>query len=327
MRKLFWGCTAAGLSLAGGLFAMCYHAAHHPDSTLARCLVGASSVAVLVNPTTALPAILEQAQNYTTEESTPANQTERAAEVAAAGSDCIPADPVPVEEPCEQGIGKEAGEERMEPGEGPPAAPLVVHEDEGEVKPVKAEEEIEGQKVDRAEHLTPENQTGAALIPDRAPPMPYCEDEEPTATPCKAEEKCEAEKGCFFFFPTCEDDINCWLKFFGFIPEEKPAATEDKGECREDANRDVQYPGCPHTGCPSTGCPHGLSPCTPCVPARPGTQEPSEESKPVENEAPKTRLYQHSEDDEEGLHTDLDTMEFRPSDGTLYDYGPPTGPL
>src|SRR5262249_32552791 len=50
MLKLFWGCTAAGLALAAGLFWAADYGARHPDSFTGRCTASASWLAVVANP-------------------------------------------------------------------------------------------------------------------------------------------------------------------------------------------------------------------------------------------------------------------------------------
>jgi hypothetical protein len=100
-------------------------------------------------------------------------------------------------------------------------------------------------------------------------------------------------------------------------PETKTDSYPETGKCEEN-NYHHQYPGCPHNVCPYTGrCYPDESMTTP--PATGGTED--SETKPAPKKATKGKKVD-SDKDACPARPDVDTMEFRPSDRKLNEYGP-----
>lgn len=148
---------------------------------------------------------------------------------------------------------------------------------------------------------------------ERAPPcpatMPYCTDE---GVPTAAEAKLLYQ---------------IWLGLFGESKvtrggEEtaEPARAAEPPSCQEDAHYHEHYSGCPYTGyhLPSKRCP-----VTP-VQAEPGKHRGEDEC--CEEPAPKKHKVNYpgkaGKDEECPKHPEVDTMEYRRSDGSLSEYGP-----
>jgi hypothetical protein len=222
------------------------------------------------------------------------------------------------------------------------AAPIVIRDDQDVAVHLPVPEAPAGQTFE----------CQPVACPGAPPTMPPC-DEETCAEESLPLPRCEgfeelpmpAEDTDVLPMPACVEEaqeVGCagtesrkLFEFFTrFMKEQaegqrRPAneAVEvpgplQKPECREDENYHRHYPGCPHTGpcapsrpctpCPQTQ-PHG--PCFPPCPARP--QKEARESM--------LRQFRFSFP---GEMTDpclpvptCDTMEFRPADGQLYDYG------
>jgi hypothetical protein len=309
MRKLFWGCTACSVVLAGGVISTAHFALHHPESVVGRVLNGASYAAAFVNPVSGLGPVVEQA---------------RAAEEGdggECGAEAVPGEPVPVaEEPTgEDLVGKPA-----EPG------PIVVANSGGAPIVINEEERPAGSAhLPMPETVSPVQHTGPFNPASECPPcasaaptvMPYCEGEEEACEmlpmpareaetlpmPRKVEEEEEGEQ------PDACSEQECIGELF------RRCVEEQLGKPRTDA--------APALDSPPTGCPP-LHPCQPPGKQRgstaPGSEGPSEASGRAVRR--KLSIFTNPSSDEGcPRHPEVDTMEFRPSDRCLYDYGP--GPL
>jgi hypothetical protein len=152
--------------------------------------------------------------------------------------------------------------------------------------------------------------------------MPYCTDEEAsaeTAPPMpRADEEPAVTANPFFQF---------WMSLFGEPNEGKgsqeaagPARADDPPSCQEDEHYYEHYSGCPYTGyhLPSQRCP-----VTP-IDAEPAKRPPQDECS--EEHTPKKHKVHHRGDCTPGeecpAHPEVDTMEYRRSDGGLNEYGP-----
>jgi hypothetical protein len=166
--------------------------------------------------------------------------------------------------------------------------------------------------------------------------MPFCRDEEECEglpMPAQDAEECEALP-----MPTAEEDAGGEISedVKAWEPESaspaKPNTPMQPGECREDPNHHHHYSGCPFTGQPYPTCPGHNScpgmkpePSTPPATLAPGTEEPSEPA--GKSALRKVRRFKDQpmrEDDDDlfPFQPEVDTMEFRASDGQLYDFGP-----
>jgi hypothetical protein len=319
---------------------MAYHASQHPDSLACRCMNGAAAV-ITLDPARVAAVFSQQ----------PCPDEEA---VESAPIPSVPEDPVPVDEKSQAGcehsriFNRVEGEPLVaEPAE-PPAA-IVIPED------VPAEQPP---AVDHAA-LNARGEDGApALIPACAPmPMPYCtEDEDCPEAPMPEETGPDSGQADFSpsYIPGAQPPFEYWFGFFfpwAAKPEHAPAPPACPGgtsDCQEDVHRHEQYPGCPHTGCPATGgcphcpstgcpaggCPHGSSmgcptggSCQPCPatapPAKKGEEEPSDDGKVV-HRTYKFKFFKHNgkmDEEEFPRHPEVDTMEYRASDGDVHHYG------
>jgi hypothetical protein len=301
MRKLFWGCTAASVAFVGGVWCAAHYSTKHRESLLGRFLTGANQVAGTIQP----PSSLRGAVVVTEDNGLGG---------ALVGADGLPADPTP-----------EPGDEHaptVDPAiEAPAAPPAIVIPEQEPAAP--------GALIGGAIGAAAGGCTGAASSPDGpcehqiVPPcsptaMPYCgeEEAEPLRMPTLCEEGEESEDGC------CADDCTWWGLWSGF---------KKMFEAQPEASAAPMAPGCPsshyhHTPvCPYTG---RCQPPTCDPPAKadekPGAEEPSEPGlSRLLRKAHRYRSLQEIEDTP--VHPEVDTMDFRPCDRSLTDYGP--GPL
>jgi hypothetical protein len=173
-------------------------------------------------------------------------------------------------------------------------------------------------------------QASGPAVPEKTYPplMPYVTDD---GTPLRMPYADENEDGDAGQAGTDSDDGTSWWKrlFHMRAPEgrvpggEEPSEADGTSDFREDGHYHEHYPGCPYTGR-----------CHPDSSARPdrkrnGKGEVGEEQEPpAEPETPGKRP--HSKGCPAGevcpRHPEVDTMEFRPSDRGLNEYGP-GGPL
>jgi hypothetical protein len=312
MRKLLWCCSAVGVLAAGGLFSAVYFACRCPDSTLGRFVYAAATVTYTLQPIHSLASMVDRANEATVAVSQDT--------LAGSVEECIPPDPQPVApEPAPQ-IVAAVDEMPMEKPE-PEPAPIIIHEDE----PMPRAEVLEAppSTIDIAGLQGQE-------MPDSACPMvmPYCvDDDEPAPRPNMP--YAEADKKQADGSDVSEDDaFKAWMKLFDekgkgektTTGEELPAPHEEPGpasKCEEDIHRHEQYPGCPYVTCPYTGKSYPSR-----APMKKAGKEESSEEAPPPKHSPR-----HDRGEKEGhpRTQGVDTMEYRPSDGGLNEYG--RGPL
>lgn len=313
MRKLFWCCSAAGALALGSVSVVGYYAYRAPNSTLGRCIRTAASSSIAVQPLAELATVAAQIGDRVVD-------SQEAAETADAGNESIPGDPQPLEEKTVE-IASAAGDIDANS----PPAPIVIPEDE----PMPPDSE--GGIVPATIELSAVPSGADNVCPMV---MPYCSDDDQQA-PAK------------LVMPYAEDDTSnaamagddsensefkAWKKLFdqaeqsgkeddNAATEELPMPTEEPSaepKCQEDNHIHEQYPGCPPTTiCPYTGKSYPTHEGEPKM----GKEESSEE--PIHHHRSLKRSEKHGE---VPLPTEgVDTMEYRPSDGGLNEYG--RGPL
>jgi hypothetical protein len=298
MRKLLWCCSAAGILAAGGLFAAMYFACRCPDSTIGRFVYTAATVTFTLHPVRGLASLVDSAHR----------NAALSSDMAGSIEECIPADPQPIE-PEQADENNVAKDEELPPPE--PAA-IVIPEDE----PMP--------RIDVAE--APPSTidiTGfqGQEMSDRSCPMvmPYCvDDDEPMPQPRMP--YADAGKKQADGSEASEDDaFKAWMKLFdegsketkGTDAEELPPPQEEPksdSKCEEDIHRHEQYPGCPHVTCPYTGKSY---------PARAPMKKRGKEESSEEPDGSKRPGAKEGTPRTQGV----DTMEYRPSDGGLNEYG------
>ena len=302
MRKLLWCCSAAGVLAAGGLFAAMYFACRCPDSTIGRFVYTAATVTFTLHPIRGLASMVESAHR----------DAVRSEDIAGSVEECIPADPQPIEP--EQAADKivAAAAETLPPE---PAA-IIIPEDE----PMPRVEVVEAppSTIDITGFQVQDS-------PDRGCPMvmPYCvDDDEPMPKPRMP--YADAAKQQADGSEASEDDaFKAWMKLFDEGSKEKKASDAEElpqpreerkseSKCEEDIHRLEQYPGCPHVTCPYTGKSY---------PARARSKKPGKEESSEEPDGSKRPGSKENTPRTQGV----DTMEYRPSDGGLNEYG--RGPL
>lgn len=314
MRKLFWGCSAASVLALGGMFSATYYGYCYPDSTVGRCLTAAASASVALQPVSSLASMVARASHH-------AMNPQETAAVAGGDEECIPEDPQPIApEANEAGVAQVAGIDIGANGD-----PIVIREDE----PLTQDVEPQAPATIDIGGL----QNGSD-VPDNVCPlvMPYCtdDDEQPAAKPVMplAEDDAKPAAG-----EESEDKgFKEWMKLFAGSDkesksspvEELPAPQEEpqsEPKCQEDIHIHEHYSGCPHT----TTCPYTGKSYPSCPPAtKTGKEESSEE--PVIHHRVKKHSLKGEKSKNGCPHTEgVDTMEYRPSDGGLNEYG--RGPL
>jgi hypothetical protein len=312
MRKVMWCCAALALGAAAGVYAAAEYAGHFPNSLVGQCVVTSYQVGTVYNPVCQLT---EAAVGRTYD--VVKNVVDHP-EVVPTTVGVIPADPepAPVPEPacpapCPAHVGSEV---ILRPA--PMLGKIVIQPDDDSVAD-RPQVIPTGGDAEEAEFIPPP-MPHASEDHDVPPPMPYATDAAPAEEP-------QAE-GVDAFWQLFRDAAgHCTEAGGAEASEAHPAATPD---CREDPQYDQQYPGCPAMGpCPRGGCGGHCGPCPaprhdePTVEdkAEPpanldGADEPSEtpESKPDESKG--------CPDAKAPGHRDVDTTEYRPSDGNPIDY-------
>ncbi len=306
MRKVFWLSTGCGVLLVVGVVATANHAARYPHSIIGRVLHGATHIAARLSPMTGLAPVLAQAQLSTGD--------------VIATVDGIPEEPEPVPEA--------AGADKNEPAAEVSAAPIVIpDEDRGPIEQVRAAVEVP---------FGPQAECPPAAVQAAPANMPYCRDEEECEVLPMPQEESE-----LLPMPEVEDDIlGATLEQLHEAVKQRCAEQEQceqpkdpnlADECREDPHHH-HTAVCPYTGRSYPSCtPEGRCPSMspqPCNPPRKaGSEEPSEPParSPHQSVLRKSRLFKEHEpaDDLCPMHPEVDTMEYRASDGQLYDYGRP----
>jgi hypothetical protein len=317
MRKLFWCCTAAGVLAAGGVYTAARYACCHPDT-----VVGGLAA------TTATSAVLHLLGRRTSQET--------AAQTCPADL-CIPDEPRPIDPPATADAGWANEWEHARPLYG--SAPIVIHDDDP-----PAAESNDG--PDYAKHcpghyttgtLCPPAIVGAAGVSEASPPtdndetatvcpavMPYCTDDEAPAAGVPAMPPAEEDKGAAEMHAE-------WFRFWmGFFHESGPAkgTTEtavppagDTPKCQEDPHYHEHYSGVPYTGGIQPAPSYQAKSTSPNTAKKPGQEECSEPATPKKHKAnyPGGKC---GKTDECPAHPEIDTMEYRRSDGRLDEYGP-----
>jgi hypothetical protein len=321
MRKMFWGFGICGAMLTAAVVASANHAARHPNSFIGRVMHGASYAASKLNPAAGFGPVLASLKK----KDMPAEEVEG-----------IPDDPVPIDD----------ASARESVNTLPAVTAAIVIPDDDQVSPVEPRSEVESNAFRQIDDVI--------VIETPAPAiMPFCHDEEE----CEVlpmpmiEEECAEEEmptvcissdaglvGSIIFESPIEEGPKPReeLSEEGPKPREEPSEepapesipTAPNGdECREDPHRHHHHSGCPYTGRsygPTGGCPRGPS----CDPPKPATgDEESSESEEIESASKsalkKIRQYKSRKPiDFEPTFPSVDTMEMRPSDRQLYDYGP-----
>jgi hypothetical protein len=284
MRKLFWCCTAAGVAAAGGVFAAARYTCCHPESAVAR------GVAVACTGAPQLPEI-----------PTP-----------------YPACPA---EECD-------GDGAVTKADTPAPAPIVIHEDD----PTEAQCPYDHGPGEMCHHavLCPPAQadkadlsgpTTAAYGDEHFPGcpmvMPYCTEEEAPphevlGMPCPAD---EAVEDAFFSF------WMGWFRMTGPVTiETAEPPLDETPKCEEDRHYYEHFSGCPYLG--------------PCKPADhrsgPSVRPPLKGKGQDDCCEPPQALRIHKAHyngpplpgEDCPKHPEVDTMEYRRSDGGLNEFGP-----
>lgn len=309
MRKLCWGCAAVGLA-ALGLWQAAGFACRHPDTIVARCLVGAYQASVYFSPIYHAGAFL-------------VDRAADARDIDPADAIDIPDDPEPVlvgdpgplepQQAAELGgefglnRGRLPGKIVIEEGEEPPMA-LPEGRIPPEPNPEQFVERIEVQWTSDAAGSGAEIATAFWQTPDvGARQMPYCLDEDDLSTHAMpyADESDAA--------PRKRPEPRIWNPFPPRSTEvgghEESGLSPHGNDCREDPAASQQIPGCLNLRlkCPAT------------EKATPGGEEqsepPPEKKKSKRAEPPKAkRTLDESKLTPWAAPVKLDTMEFRPSD-------------
>jgi hypothetical protein len=326
MRKLLWSCVGLGVLTAGGFYLAANYACRHPASVVGRCVI-----ATLVQPLAGLGTMVVG--------SSTGGPLGGDAAGTATEEMCIPDDPTPVAEeaPVEpapplpvSGVLEAPQAEVRAP------APIVIHEEPEPATPPQPEEPSESESKEPSGTPTVATASGPAVPEKTYPPlMPYCTDD---ATPMRmpyADENEDSGAGQAGTDP--DNGTSWWQRLFhlrapeGRVPGgAEPSEPDGASDCREDGNYHQHYSGCPYTG---RCCPDSPKPKAP-VSARPdrkphGKGEAGEEQEPPaepETHGQKQHYKGCRDGDDCPRHPEVDTMEFRPSDRGLNEYGP-GGPL
>jgi hypothetical protein len=200
--------------------------------------------------------------------------------------------------------------------------------------------------------------SGRRIMPpckeDETPaPMPYASDDDEDC-PNGWFSWCWNKAGqCWSESTSAGSWFGVWFSYFGSSPStldikgdeelSEPMDENDPADCKEDPYRSYHHSGCPYTGaCPYTGKMPSYDP-----PAEPKQAEPEKSVEPKRSrreydpvpefdvklkeskkkvKLPKWWWSGDSEDSENKpiVHPEVDTMEFRPSDRSWDDYGPPS---
>jgi hypothetical protein len=282
MRKLFWCCTAAGVVAAGGVFTAAHYTCCHPESVVARGLAAACTGAPL------LPEIPTPYSDCSAEE--------------CADAGCAPA------------------------ADTPAPAPIVIHEEDATdaACPYDHGGEVCHHAVlcppARAQCADLSGPTPAVYEDEHSPlcpmVMPYCADEDesaPEVLPMPHEQQGQAALAVFDF----------WMGWFGMTGPVTSEASEppadDGPRCEEDRHYYEHFSGCPYTG-----------PCQPvprkrAAPAVPPLKGKGEDDCCQPPQALKIHKALYNGPPRLGedcpRHPEVDTMEYRRSDGGLNEFG------
>lgn len=336
MRKLIWCCSAAGMLAAGGFLSLTYYACCYPQSLVGRSMRTIAEASISLQPLSGLSSLALQANQAGDLPTTPGSAEE-----------CVPDDPQPMAaEPVPQPEVSIAKDELSKDDE--QAAPIVIHEDdpmprEDAVQAARATIDIAGMR----DQELPANASPLVMpycqddgeAPVTPPVMPYADADDVQPAHAIAKKKAgdnseESEDDAFkawkgLLKPTSDRKFNdkynkrAWdidphagpAEELPFPTEEEESQTEPK--CQEDSHRHEHYSGCPRVTCPYTGKSY---PAT--VPAKKMGKEESSEEPPTQG---KKSSEGKKGKNETPPNQGVDTMEYRPSDAGLNEYGP--GPI
>ncbi|HZY87324.1 MAG TPA: hypothetical protein VFE78_20985 [Gemmataceae bacterium] len=313
MRKLIWCSAAAAVLMAGGLFMVWQHARAHPDSLAGRCVVATSGAAIFLNPLAGAGPLVEHVVHHWA----PAGGSEECVTIAPGDEAHWQEEPVCI---GQEGDGHEAMRLEMagvlelpaaEQPDGP--APIVIPEDDPPAPP-----------ADENGNVAPLAAPGIDIENEVSPlSMPYCEDgRAPAPAHMPYADEGEEPAGAADAAPA-QPKCECLKVFFKKLfkkSEDQPAAAEaEDGETKGEGEADYhRYHPEHHSGCPANYCPY-TGRCYP-EPSSPHTKK--SHGGEEDSEAPAT--HGKGCDKGEGCpkHPEVDTMEYRKSDGHLDDYGP-----
>jgi hypothetical protein len=313
MGKVFWCFTGAGALLAGVLLSASYYASANPETTLGHCINTVATASVALEPITALASRAANVSHH-------AVSLEETTTAADSSEECIPEDPQPVAVepavPVAEAIDLSDLKAAVQEAEQRPA-PIVISEDE----PIQRVEEAETPSA-----IEIQAGQGAAIADERCPMvMPYCTDDDPSPRPNMPYADAETRQADGSEASE-EESFKAWMKLFKEpASESKPSASEElpvpvediqaEPKCQEDCHRHEHFSGCPHMTCPFTGKTY------PCDPPsnKAGKEETSEEP---EMQPRKHGKIVPSNKDRRLPTEGVDTMEYRPSDGGLNEFGP-----
>jgi hypothetical protein len=302
MRKLIWGCTVAGALWSCGVVGTTYYAWHHPDSFAGRCLRSSASKGCM-------PLLTSRVMPPSGGEE--ASEPSGPVEPATAPGEAAPA-------PAEAGNVQET---QPIP---PPAADtglIVIPEEEpaADTKPLDLPATVE-------RRIEPMPMPEGVAVPDAVPmQMPYSEEESEGTTKDEAEARPSVSiSDCFLG--------GVWMRMMKALEARfaAPAVTEEATTEPPVANEPQGHAPTsdPHAGqCTRYQYPQRCSPCVPSGPSTPsGSEEASEEGPRMSSKLDRLRRLRKGDGDRCPTHPEVDTMEYRRSDGNLYDYGT-GGPL
>jgi hypothetical protein len=271
-----------GVVLAGGVISTAHFAVHHPNSIIGRVLHGASHVAAVVNPVVGLTPLGDHVRAMGTEE---ASEQAGEAEPWLADPVPVPDDPVPV-------AGEDASPKAQDPGpivvaEGG-TAPIVICEDERAPMPNPL-------PVPSGPELPLSGMESTCIEPTGS----IC----PTAAGCPCAGSATAPQ----VMPYCHDEEDFEVlpmptEEVEELPMPRPVEEDKHGMSLEQESIHKSR----------------LLRCVDC------TNYTDEQIRDAIHHSAQRKLHLFHSDDDECCpgHPEVDTMEFRPSDLHLDDYGP-----
>jgi len=345
MRKLFWGCLAGGVAVAGGALGVMYHGFCHPDTLVGKCVTTASC---LVSSGGAVPLVTEKVCTHSEGEAAEEGTDSHPAHIRA----CVSGEVI-----LDEGTLEEAAQQPQSGVVGPETAPITIHEEEPAPTQLVPPEEG-GATIDRGE-LPMNGGEAQAEVPGHCPQeMPYCMEQKKVPDQTDMVPQSE-DDGCVEVLPApCfgtgasegSETTTFWQSILGMFQIEMPGWWSEPVEASvpmtesQPANHENDSPyhhsgSCPYSGyCPYTGrcapmTPPAVEPpattpaveppaAAPSTPPQMGGEEPSEDGNLTAlRRALKLRHHFDGEKVEVAPeHPEVDTMEFRPSDANLYDY-------
>ena len=313
MRKVMWSGAVLALVAAAAVYAAAEYAGRFPNSLFGQCVLSSYRAGTMYNP------VYQVTQAAVGQTFAVVKKVMDHPEVVPTTVGVIPADPEPTPAreldggpaPCPAHDGREAV---LRPA--PMLGKIVIQPDE-ESAADQPQVAPTGGDAEEAEFVPPP-MPYARDDGDAPPQMPYATDNTPAEEP-KAE-------GVDLFWKLFQDAASHCTDGDGHEQSgPRPTGTPD---CQEDPQYDQQYPGCPAMGpCPRGGCGGHCGPCPaprhdePTVEDKgqppadaDGTDEPSETppSKPDESKGGPGAKGPG--------HRDVDTTEYRPSDGNPVDF-------